>query len=348
MKLATLAALLGLTSATQTPEKKMEYAKFLQGMLEPYGGKFNLEALLICIYEEDQAALILDTAVQIFEEAYNDKDPVEAIGGVIAVVAAVQQFKQGLPACESIDKSSWNMQEFMESTDIALHPSEYFEVIKKDIMINGMSIIHDMKKGVDAYKAKDYKTFGFEVGKIFKMATEHKSMKTQIAAQKPNSKRAAEFAQGFLDAANVGKFNLENLLICIYEADQAALILDVGVQQLEKAWKDRDIEEAIPGVIAGIAFVQQLKQALPPCEHVDTKNANWSTFDHIVEVAESPKEHMQLIEKDVLFNGVKITEDLSTALEAMRSGNTKEYGYELGKIMTLATQEKASENLFLY
>ena len=215
-------------------------------------------------------------------------------------------------------------------------------------MINGVSILKDAFKGVEAYKKGDYVTFGFEMGSILKLATEHKAI--QVAQEdmpKPDANMAAEVAQGFLEATNVGHFNFTNLLICIYEADQAALILDEGVKMLEQAWKDKDVEEAIPGVIAAVAFVQQLKQSIPVCEAVDTKNADWSTFNQIVDVAQSPINHMQLIEKDVLFNGVKITDDLSKAIDSFRSGHYKQYGYQLGNLMTLATQ-KSQENLFLY
>lgn len=171
--------------------------------------------------------------------------------------------------------------------------------------------------------------------------------KTLANAPKPDANMAAEVAQGFLEATNVGTFNFTNLLICIYEADQAALILYEGVQILEEAYKDKDPEEAIGGIIAAVAFVQQLKQSIPVCEAVDTSKSNWSTFDHIVEVAESPISHMKLIEKDIFFNGIKITEELSTAIESFRSGDYKQYGYQLGKIMTQATESR-QENLFLY
>ena len=177
------------------------------------------------------------------------------------------------------------------------------------------------------------------MGKIIKLATEAKAMReAKEDTPSPNATMAAEVAQGFLEATNVGSFNFTNLLICIYEADQAALILDEGVKQLEEAWKDKSIQEAIPGVIMGVAFVQQLKQSLPVCEAVDTKNSDWTTFDQIVSVAESPINHMQLIENDVQFNGVSITEDLSLALDAFRAGEFKTYGYQLGKVLTLATK----------
>jgi hypothetical protein len=47
-----------------TQNNKMKDAEIMQGVLSAYGGKFDLYALLMCIYEEDQAALMFDVAVQ--------------------------------------------------------------------------------------------------------------------------------------------------------------------------------------------------------------------------------------------------------------------------------------------
>lgn len=85
----------------------MKEAEIMQGILSAFGGKFDLYALLMCIYEEDQAALMFDVAVQSFIEAVEKKDPSAAIGGIIAVIAGIQQFKSGLPACKSIDFSPY-------------------------------------------------------------------------------------------------------------------------------------------------------------------------------------------------------------------------------------------------
>lgn len=77
-------------------------------MIEPFGGKFNLEALLECIGEEDKAALILDAAYNEFVIAYKTKSITDLLGGIIAVVAGVQQIKAGIPTCKAIDTTSWN------------------------------------------------------------------------------------------------------------------------------------------------------------------------------------------------------------------------------------------------
>jgi hypothetical protein len=53
--------------------KKQNFAKVTQGFLNSYGGKFDIEALLFCIYDEDQAALMVDVAVQAFEQFLHDQ-----------------------------------------------------------------------------------------------------------------------------------------------------------------------------------------------------------------------------------------------------------------------------------
>lgn len=38
---------------------KVEVTQTLAGVMKPFGGNFNFENLLFCVYEEDQAAIIL-------------------------------------------------------------------------------------------------------------------------------------------------------------------------------------------------------------------------------------------------------------------------------------------------
>jgi hypothetical protein len=68
-----------------------------------------------------------------------------------------------------------------------------------------------------------------------------------------------EVLSGLLESTNVGTFNFTNLLMCVYEADGAALSLYQAVEVLEKAYKDKDAQEAIGGVIGIVAFVQAAK-----------------------------------------------------------------------------------------
>lgn len=157
----------------------------------------------------------------------------------------------------------------------------------------------------------------------------------------------AEFAQGFLETTQVGEFNFTNLLVCIYEADQAALILYQAVEMLEEAYHDKDVNEAIGGVIATVAFLTQLKQSLPVCEAVDTTSQDWTHFDHIVETLEDPKDHMATIGKDIVMNGMTITQDIGDALEAFRAADFRLFGRMLGKVMYIATEGNPAD-LFLY
>lgn len=159
----------------------------------------------------------------------------------------------------------------------------------------------------------------------------------------------AEVAQGFLSATHVGQFDFTALLECIYEVDQAALVLYEGVDLIEKAIKDKDMNEAVGGVIFTVAFLQQLKQSIPICKSIDQGDLDWVYADHIIEVAESPYKHMAVIEDDVVFNGVEITKELSYAFDSFRSQNYKDFGYQLGDVMYLATESPEKlDNMFIY
>jgi len=103
------------------------------------------------------------------------------------------------------------------------------------------------------------------------------------------------------------------------------------------------MSEALGGVIAMVAFVQQFKQGLPACEAIDTTPEDWVKFDQMVSVAESPFEHIKIIGKDVVMNGKTITEEIQAGLEAFRAGNFEQFGEKIGDALMEATTESAKE-----
>lgn len=343
-----------------TQDSKIKEAEIMQGILSAFGGNFDLYALLECIYEEDQAALMFDVAVQSFVQAVEKKDPSEAIGGVIAVIAGVEQFKKGLPACEAINPKKdrdFNFKQFNQVMDVAVHPSQFFKVSQNDLLVNNHGIMKEAAEAVEAYQDEKYFEFGQIMGKILEISTGVKIEAAPVVpaleiVQNPDAaavdrQMIAEFAQGFLETSQVGEFNFTNLLICIYEADQAALILYQAVEILEEAYHNKDMNEAIGGIIASVAFLAQLKQSIPVCESVAQTQQDWTHFDHIIETLEDPKDHMALIEKDIVMNGVTITADLGDALEAFRAGDFRLFGRSLGKVLYIATEGNPAD-LFLY
>jgi hypothetical protein len=139
-------------------------------------------------------------------------------------------------------------------------------------------------------------------------------------------KEVAEVLGGFMQATKVGTFNFTNLLICIYEADQAAEVGYEAVEIFEQAWKDKQWQEAIGGAIATVAFVQGVEQTIPACEAVDSKNMNWSNFEAIK-------------------NSKLEIKDLQKAGDAIEKHEYTRFGFELGSALMNASVE---ENLFIY
>lgn len=161
--------------------------------------------------------------------------------------------------------------------NIAHHPSKYFKATEDDLFVNNHGIMKEAAEAVELYQAEKYFEFGKIMGSILEVAIDTKieavpePALTVVETEETmiNRQMVAEFAQGFLETTQVGEFNFTNLLICIYEADQAALILYQAVEILEEAYHDKDINEAIGGIIASVAFLGQLKQSIPVCEAVD-------------------------------------------------------------------------------
>jgi hypothetical protein len=236
--------------------------------------------------------------------------------------------------------------------NVAVHPSQYFKVVEDDLLVNNHGIMKEAAEAVEFYQAEKFFEFGEIMGKILKIATEKEAVPALVVVENPDKalidrQMVTEFAQGFLETSQVGEFNFTNLLMCIYEADQAALILYQAVEILEEAYEDKDINEAIGGIIASVAFLAQLKQSIPVCEAVDGTPQDWTHFDHIVETLEDPKDHMAAMDKDIIMNGMTITKDIGETLEAFRAGNFRLFGRMLGKVLYIATEGNPAE-LFLY
>jgi len=68
-------------------------------------------------------------------------------------------------------------------------------------------------------------------------------------------KDLASFLEGFMDGMKVGHFNYSNLLYCVYEEDQAAIIFYAAVTLLEQAYHDHAINELAGGILSTLAAV---------------------------------------------------------------------------------------------
>lgn len=156
---------------------------------------------------------------------------------------------------------------------------------------------------------------------------------------------AAKTAEGFMIGAGVGSVNVEALLECIYVADEAAQTLEASVEEIEQAYKDKSIKEALIGGVMTVGFIKSVKQAIPVCKSVDPQAFNWTDFDRIVQVIETPNATITVAE-NIIMNGHTITNDMQSAFEALRAGEYRDYGMALGDTMRRATANH--DDLFLY
>jgi hypothetical protein len=103
---------------------------------------------------------------------------------------------------------------------------------------------------------------------------------------------------------------LTALLECIYEADQAAEVLDASVHMLEDAYKTKNWQEALGGVIGTVSFVKDLQAAVPTCKSIKDTPQDWNEFNKIFKAMLDPKNHIAVIGKNIVFHHKTITNEI--------------------------------------
>merc|ERR1719183_1243628 len=96
--------------ATKPNDELTNLSLILQGFFNGVGVKVGAFIdVLVCIYEADQSALELYADIQMWEEAWQDKDIMEAVFAVVFLVAFGQSIKsQVTPACSAaLGKYDW-------------------------------------------------------------------------------------------------------------------------------------------------------------------------------------------------------------------------------------------------
>jgi len=242
---ATL-ALLGVASAAdvtkaatilghkgENPENKIKAAKFTAGVLEPFVGSIDPMALMVCVLDIDEVLLTLDTVVHIVEEAIQTKQYPELIVAVLTLGGLVKEVKQAEIPCSQIHPEI-DFSKFDRAEKILDHPIQNMKIIEDDVKLNGHSIIEDLKAAVAAYRAGDIEGFGREIGNMLK-----------IASYDEETHKVAESAQGFLEATNVGKINIDALLYCIFDVDNTMIAAYLTGLAIYDAIKDRQPSDLI-------------------------------------------------------------------------------------------------------
>jgi len=197
----------------------------------------------------------------------------------------------------------------------------------EDVTIHGLPILVETVEAVKAMEKRDYYSYGKFVGKILNNATgSRKEFQAEGNLEKIDREMAAKVASGLLSSTTVGSFNFQDLLLCVYEADGAALVLERAAETIEQAYKDKSVQEAVAGAVEAFGFVQELKKTIPVCESVDSSKMDWTMFDKILSTLEDPVKHLDVIAKDIVMNGKNITVDVEDAIESFRAGDFVEFG----------------------
>jgi len=317
-------------------------------MLEAYGVDFDVLALLVCIQDEDKALLAASMGYQTLQLAVSewstDKGAAvsDFIGGLLVEVVAYQTAVQGLPACEHIcTKDVEKLLPILADHDALMSPANLgslFTKFEDDLQINGYSIIKMLFSAISAMENSEFEQYGYQLGRIMQLMDLPKPTKTVgtplSTVKEGDVKDAASMVQGFFNGVGIVNSHYQDILVCIYEADQSALELYADIGIWEDAWKDKDLFETFFAAVFAFAFVQSVKQqVVPACENAFAK-LDMTPMDNVVSVVENPFSHFNIVNNEIVLNGLPVTESIFAAGASFQEGDMFAFGENLGSIFS--------------
>jgi hypothetical protein len=186
-----------------------------------FKGAFDAEGFIdmdTCL--SDSNTIVADATEAV--EDFMKKDISDITAGLQKIANMVSEVGTAAKDCASIPSDVKKMEDIVKNFN---SPAAFAWHVGKDLLVNGKDIYNDINSGISDFHSKNWNHFGQDIGnaasKILLGAAEEKMNDQQ--------KRVAEILQGVSKEANF-KFDLLDLLECIYAEDQAAIALDIGVQ----------------------------------------------------------------------------------------------------------------------
>ena len=333
---------------------KEQFAQLIAGILESYGVKIDVLALLICIQEEDKALMAAVAGVQTIEEAIaewsTDKKAAvgDMFGGLLIEYVAYSTAVQALPTCEAIANTALP-EVHANDLEKLLAPStmtDIFGVYNDDLQINGYSIMYMVQEAMAAFHQGHFEQFGEKLGQIMHLvsvpkANEPQHVAVQEAEAPTDMSNVAEMLQGFFQGVGIVDMNFMDVLVCIYEADQSALELYADLQIWQEAWADKSLFEGLFAVVFLVAFGQSIKQQVVPACSQAFEKYDWTPLDQVVNTIEDPVNHLNVIGNDLVLNGLPITEAIEVAYQDYTTEQWFAFGENIGQALAAATRAEA-------
>ena len=326
----------------------MEIAQTMKGMVESFGGHIVIPALLECIKQEDTGLLTLSIGVENIAlgikeckegECTIDHGAGDIIGGTAFVFGGWNTMKKYVPLCESAWVNSNIQPEFhriMENVKNMVHD--------KSAKIDKALIAEEVVMAAEYLEEKNYYEFGKEIGQILKSLNTAKPA-FEVVDPKKKMEHLAELTAGFYNGVGVN-MGWNQLLECIYLADGAAEMAYADYTIWEEFFATHQLVSLFGALVfAFLTFQNVRQQVLPHC--VPLSNTDFTPYDKVAQVLGHPSSLIKLAEKEIVFNGKSVTEEVVAAVKSCEADRLYKCGHDLGAIFADADALAKSER-FLY
>ena len=356
MRTLATALLLANTSAKPVKSVVSDVALGIEGFLEGALEAEGLTDIESCIKD-------VETVVTDAEQTYKDctvHDLSHKVKCTADLAKLAKAAKTSVSDCKGIT-ADW--QKLEDMIKIFSNPTAFAWHTLKDLIVNGVDIFHEVQAAMTAFKAKDWKNFGLNLGeasaKVLLGSQLQGLVETRPLAYLANQKEEqnnktlskedyAKMVKGIYEAFG-GHFDILALLICIQDEDKALIAATLGVGVFEQAFgewkagkKGDAIGDFIGGILTELAAYQSFEQGLPACKAIYQKTEDLTEFHQAKTAMKNPLV-FQPYKDDLQINGFSIVHKIEEAMAALEDKDYEQFGFIMGEIMKVANMKKAEE-----
>ena len=207
--------------------------------------------------------------------------------------------------------------------------------IGEDILVNGISIEHEIQDAITMYDGQNYEAFGEDIGAAMAMVflgTDQTEVPdvgpTKIMPDfKGNVHQVEEIVAGILVGA-VEAEGLENIEGCIKDSEHFFDDVLDAVQDFEK--------HTASGKIAGMKklgdALHDVMGGVKDCSGVE---ADLKLLAKMVEIFRSPSAFAFHVGKDLLVNGISIYKEIKDSVKQFEDAEYYKFGEDVGNALAL-------------
>jgi uncharacterized protein YecA (UPF0149 family) len=300
-----------------------EWSLILEGASEGFGVTHPVETIELCMADVKTDLTDLTKAVKLLEK----KDAKDVMEGLWQLAKALHLLPSTIRTCKAAEQ---DLKRIGQSLEVAIqvleNPKEFAFHVDHDLEVNGKDIYAEMKAAVTDYEAKNWESFGKNVGEALEKLLVGEAEIVEMVTPPLDPTVWAEISMGV--AQGFGLRGTEQELQGCFEASESdSLFIHEAIQLLEQ----KDAKDVIDGLADIGKALESLPLVISTCEAAaDELKEDGKKLEKALEVLKHPLEFAYHVGKDLMLNGKDIFHEVTAAQSDYKAQLWRSFGQDVG------------------